>query len=160
MADKHNIEIAMMVLDELTTRLNNEIRAGQGFDNDSVMWLIKAWTKVGLYTHGPGFHKRASAYYVMSREPSPATGKRSKVLLAALDAYLSVLQNSGITGGDFFQRADQAMLDFVWEYRKAVKGRTDRGKSEREFVAQLMKWMSLSEQQVMEEVVTNMDRSA
>jgi hypothetical protein len=51
------------------------------------------------------------------------------------------------------------MLDFVWEYRKAVTGRTDRGKSERDFVAQLMQWMALSEDQVAKEVVTNMDRS-
>jgi hypothetical protein len=160
MADQHNIDVAVAILDELTSRLNTVIRSGVGFDNNSVMWLIKAWTKVGLRTRGPGFHRKASAYFVMKREPSPASGKRSLVLLSALEAYETMVGKQGITDGDYFQRADKAMLDFVWEYRKAVTGRTDRGKSEQEFVAQLMRWMSLSEDQVAKEVVTNMDRSA
>ena len=160
MADQHNTELASAILDELTDRLNGDIRAGMGFDNNSVMWLIKAWTKVGILTHGPGFHRQASAYYVMKREPAPAHGKRSHTLLSALEAYENVVEQNGITDGDFFRRADQALLDFVWEYRKQVTGRTDRGKSEQDFVAQLMKWMSLSPDQVMEQVVTNMDRGA
>ena len=160
MADQHNLEVASAILDELTDRLNADIRGGKGFDNNSVMWLIKAWTKVGIRTHGPGFHRQASAYYVMKRDPTPAPGKRSHTLLAALEAYENVLERNGITDGDFFQRADRAMLDFVWEYRKQVTGRTDRGKSEQDFVAQLMKWMSLSADQVMQEAVTAMDRSA
>ncbi|HEY1336179.1 MAG TPA: hypothetical protein VGF59_01650 [Bryobacteraceae bacterium] len=159
MADQHDVEVAIDILDELTTRLNGIIKSGAGFDNNSVMWLIKAWTKAGLRTRGPGFHRKESAYFVMSREPSPASGKRSLVLLSALEAYETMVEKHGITEGDYFQRADKAMLDFVWEYRKAVTGRTDRGKSERDFVAQLMQWMALSEDQVAKEVVTNMDRS-
>ena len=160
MADEQNVALASAILDELTSRLNAEIRSSQGFDNNSVMWLIKAWTKVGVLTHGAGFHRKASAYYVMKRDPTPSTGKRSRTLLSALESYESILDRSGTTDGDFFQRADQAMLDFVWEYRKAVTGRTDRGRSEADFVAQLMTWMSQSADQVMKAVVTNMDRSA
>jgi hypothetical protein len=159
MADEHNVELASAILDELTTVLNEDIKLGKGFDNDSVMWLIKAWTKVGMLTHGKAFHRQSAAYYVMKREPTPSTGKRSRTLLVALEAFETVLDRDGTTEGDFFQRADRAMLDFVWEYRKAVTGRTDRGKSEADFVAQLMKWMALSDDQAMQEEVTNMDRS-
>jgi len=159
MADRHNVELASAILDELTTVLNADIRRGQGFDNDSVMWLIKAWTKVGMLTHGQAFHRQSAAYYVMKREPTPSPGKRSRTLLLALEAFESVLDRDGTTDGDFFQRADRSMLDFVWEYRKSVTGRTDRGKSETDFVAQLMKWMALSDDQAMQEEVTNMDRS-
>ena len=160
MADEHSVAHASAILDELTDRLNAEIRSNQGFDNHSVMGLIKGWTKVGLLTQGSGFHKKTMAYYVMKREPTPSPGKRSRALLSALEAYESVLERSGTTDGDFFNRADQGMLNFVCEYRKAVTGRTDRGRSEADFVAQLMKWMSLSEEQVMNEVVANMERSA
>ena len=160
MADEHSVQLASAILDELTERLNAEIKLGKGFDNNSVMWLIKAWTKVGILTHGPGFHRKASGYYVMNRAPDPSPGKRSRVLLSALEAFETVLDRDGTTEGDFFQRADVAMRDFVWEYRQAVTGRTDRGRSEADFVAQLMKWMSLSADEVMKAVVTNMDRSA
>ena len=159
MADEHSVQLASAILDELTERLNAEIKLGKGFDNNSVMWLIKAWTKVGILTHGPNFHRQASAYYVMNRAPNPSPGKRSHVLLSALEAFETILDRDGTTEGDFFHRADQAMLDFVWEYRQKVAGRTDRGRSEADFVAQLMRWMSLSDDQVMTEVVTNMDRS-
>ena len=159
MADAHSVELASAILDELTTRLNSIIKSSLGFDNNSVMWLIKAWTKVGVLTHGAGFHKKASAYYVMKRDPTPSTGKRSRTLLSAMEAFENVLDNNKTTEGDFFQRADRAMLDFVWEYRKQVTGRTERGKSEADFVAQLMKWMALSDDQAMQEEVTNMDRS-
>ena len=159
MADEHNVELASAILDELTTVLNGDITRGQGFDNDSVMWLIKAWTKVGMLTHGKSFHRQSAAYYVMKRDPTPSPGKRSRTLLAALEAFETVLDRDGTTEGDFFQHADRAMRDFVWEYRKAVTGRTDRGKSETDFVAQLMKWMALSDDQAMQEEVTNMDRS-
>ena len=160
MADEHSVQLASAILDELTTRLNSVIRSSQGFDNNSVMWLVKAWTKVGVLTHGADFHKKASAYYVMKRDPTPSTGKRSRTLLAAMEAFETILERDKTTEGDFFQRADKAMLDFVWEYRKAVTGRTDKGKSEKDFVAQLMTWMSKTGNQVMAEVVTNMDRSA
>ena len=159
MADEHSVELASAILDELTTVLNGDIRSGKGFDNKSVMWLIEAWTKVGMLTHGNGFHRKSAAYYVMKGDPTPTSDKRSRTLLSAMEAYESVLERSGATDGDFFQRADRAMLDFVWEYRKRVSGSTERGKSEADFVAQLMRWMSLSDDQVMKEVVTNMDRS-
>jgi hypothetical protein len=96
----------------------------------------------------------------MKRDPTPISGKRSLALRSAMDAYSTMLSRHGTTDGDYFQRADKAMLDFVWEYRKAVTGRTDRGKSEKEFVAQLMRWMSLSEDQAAREVLTNLEQHA
>ena len=158
-----NVDIATTYLDELTTALKSDIDSGEGFDNKSVMWLIKAWTKIAILTNGPGVHKKASAYYIMKREPTQlgANSKRSKELLMYLNAYLSLLEHNGTTGGDYYTRADRAMLDFVWEYRKAITGqKEDSGKGEADFVRQIQQWMALSEDQVMKQVVFNMDRSA
>ena len=60
MASQQDKDIAVMILDDLTTRLNTNIREG-GFNNDSVIWLIKAWTKAGMRLNGPNFHRVASA---------------------------------------------------------------------------------------------------
>jgi hypothetical protein len=158
MASQQDKDIAVMILDELTTRLSNNIREG-GFNNDSVMWIIKAWTKACIRIRGANYHRVSSAYYIMKRDPTPSNGKRSKALLSAIENFQNVLEKHGTTEGDFFNRADKAMLDFVWEYRKAVSGLSDRGKTEHAFAALLMRWKGLSAEQVEKEVVTNMDRS-
>ncbi len=158
MATQQDKDVAASILDELTTQLNNNIRSG-GFNHDSVMWLIKAWTKVGMRLRGPGFHRQSAAYYIMKRDPTPSVGKRSKTLLAAMEAFETVLEKNGTTDGDFFNRSDRAMLDFVWEYRKQLGLAGDRGKSEQAFTSLLMRWNSLTADQVQKEVVTNMDRS-
>src|SRR5580658_2213878 len=108
-------EIALADLDELTSQLKRNIDNG-GFDNTSVMWLIKAWTKIAILTNGPGIHKKMAGYFVMKRDPTKTSGKskRSKDLLNSLEDYETMVQKNGITGGDFFNRADKAMLDFVW----------------------------------------------
>lgn len=114
MATQHDKDIAVMILDELTTRLSNNIREG-GFNNDSVMWLIQAWTKACIRIRGANYHKVSSAYYIMNRDPTPSNGKRSKTLLSSIENFQNVLEKNGTTEGDFFNRADKAMLDFVWE---------------------------------------------
>jgi len=154
-------EIALADLDELTSQLKRSIDNG-GFDNTSVMWLIKAWTKIAILTNGPGIHKKMVAYFVMKREPTKTSGKskRSKDLLRSLEDYETMVEKNGITGGDFFTRADKAMLDFVWEYRKAITGlKEDTKTGEKDFVGRIQQWMNLSEEQVMKQVVFNMDRS-
>jgi len=158
MADRYDIEIAAAILDELTSRLNANIKSG-GFNDEAVLWLIKAWTKVGMRLRGPSFFRQAAAYYVMKRDPSPSTGKRSRTLLSAMEAFETILERNGITEGDFFQRADRAMLDFVWEYRKQLSLRPDGGRSEQAFAAQLMKFSAMSADQLQKEVVANFERS-
>jgi hypothetical protein len=153
MGDDTKLGIAIADLDELIDALQADIKSG-GFDNDSVMWLIKAWTKVVVLARGGGYHKKASAYFIMKREPPKIPGKRSAELLRALEAFSNLLEK-GVTEGDFFNRADQAMLNFVWDYRQHLTG-----KQETDFVHKLTKWMSLTEEKAMQEVVTNMDRSA
>ena len=154
-------DIAIADLDELTTQLKRTIDNG-GFDNTSVMWLIKAWTKIAILTNGPGIHKRMAGYFVMKRDPTKTSGKskRSMELLRSLEDYESMVEKNGTTGGDFFTRADKAMLDFVWEYRKAITGlKEDTKTGEKNFVSRIQQWMNLTEDQVMKEVVFNMDRS-
>jgi hypothetical protein len=153
-------DIAIADLDELTSQLKRNIDNG-GFDNTSVMWLIKAWTKIAILTNGPGIHKRMAGYLVMKRDPTKTSGKskRSMDLLRSLEDYESMVEKNGTTGGDFFNRADKAMLDFVWEYRKAITGLKEDAKTgEKDFVSRIQQWMNLTEDQVMKQVVFNMDR--
>jgi hypothetical protein len=154
MASEFDKAVAAAVLDQMSNRLAASMQSG-GFNNDSVMWLIKAWTKVGLRVRSSAFHRQAAAYYVMKRDPTPSTDKRSRTLRSAINAYQSMVEMHGTTDGDFFQRADKAMLDFVWEYRKHLTGQT-----EKDFAAKLMKYSSMSSDQVQAEVVTNLERHA
>lgn len=155
MADDSRLDIAIADLDELTTVLAADIKGGGFRDNDSVLYLLKAWDKVATIVLGGNYHRRATGTWVMNRVPPRTAGKKSVELLRALEAYYSVLEKNHTRGGDFFNRADQAMTNFVWEYRQNIKG-----KREAEFVHQLQKWMALSEEQMMAEEVTAMDRSA
>lgn len=159
MASNAQAEIAAAMLEELTSFIERRIKHG-GFDNESVIWMIKVWTKIGTRLRGPGFHRQATAYYVMKREPSAASGKRSQVLLRAMDSLETMITAHGITDGDYFRNADRAMLDFVWEYRKHLPAQGGKGNSEQDFVKMLLNWQSQSVEQVMKTVLTNMDRHA
>lgn len=159
MPDKQTIERASVYMDELTTRLNTIIKAGKGFGNADVIWLIKMWTKVGILTQDSAYHRRASAYFQMNREPTPSTGKRSLTLYNALGAFESIMNNNGTVTGDYFNRADKAMLDFVWEYRRRLPGTTDPRTSESEFTTFLAKWAAMKASEVMKQEVANFDRS-
>ena len=154
MPSQFDVEVALATLDQLTTRLRGNISNG-GFDNNSVMWFIKAWTKVGIRLRGSNFHREASAYYIMKRDPSPSTGKRSATLLTALNSFETIISNNGTTSGDYFKRADKAMLDFVWEYRKQLG---NQSKLEQDFVSQLTLWKSKSAEQAEKAIVTNVER--
>jgi len=155
MGDDSRLDIAIADLDELTDVLASDIRGGGFGDNNSVLYLLKAWDKVATIVLGGNYHKRATAQWVMKRVPPKIAGKRSAELLHTLEAYYNVLEKNHTRGGDFFNRADQAMTNFVWDYRQNISG-----KREAEFVHELQKWMTLSEEQMIGEVVTNMDRGA
>ncbi len=157
MADQIQKDLAVATLDEITERLAKSIKNG-GFDNATVIWLIKAWTKVGVRLRGGGYHRQAMAYYAMKREPAASRDKRSRALLTALEAFTNMLSRHGTTEGDYFNRVDQLMRDFVWEYRKGLAQQPDKGKSEREFTTQLSFWQSKTADQVLKEPVTNMER--
>ena len=158
MPSKQDIEIASAILDEITTRLHSDMHRG-GFTNDSVIWLIKAWMKVGTRLRGASYRRQAGAYYIMKREPTPTALKRSKTLLSALEAFESIMDRNGTTSGDFFQRAEKAMLDFVWDYRRKLGEQGDGGNSEQSFVNKLMQLNSMSDDLFQREVVANFERS-
>lgn len=146
------VDIAVENLDELTTLLAADIKNG-GFDNDSVMKVIKIWDKIATGLKG-SYHKQAVAYWLMKRQPSKTDGKTSKALLRALDTYQQVLENNGTIDGDFFNRVDDAMRNFVWDYRQHLQGH-----SEIDFVHDLQKWQSLSDNKVMQSELTKIDQS-
>lgn len=159
MANEHQVSVASAVLDELTRRLRDMTKKG-GFDNKSVIWLAKAWIKVGMALRGPTFHRQAAGYYIMKREPAAIAGKRSLALLTAMEAFERMLNQLKTTEGDFFNRADNSMRDFVWEYRKQLGLKPDRGQSEKEFVGMLTSLQNMSSDQLNREMATGMERHA
>ncbi len=159
MLDQYAVEIGITFLDEFTSTLLSDTRSGKGFDNKSVMWLIKAWSKIGLLLRGPGYPNRVVGYYVMNRKPDPSTGKISHTLLREAEDFETYFQNNKIAEGDFFNRVETAMRNFVWEYKLHLPGQTDKRYSEKDFTAQLMNWWSKSDDQIRQEPVFNMDRS-
>ncbi|MCL4795318.1 MAG: hypothetical protein KJZ84_12220 [Bryobacteraceae bacterium] len=152
-------DIAVAILEEFVQGLQTATKNG-GFNNKTMIWLIKAWSKAGIHLRGPGYHRLIAAYYIMKRDPAPSAQKKSQVLLLAMQGFLNMLSRHGISEGDYFNRADRAMTDFVWEYRKYVAQQPDGGKSEQEFVNLLTAWRSTPPEQLMKEVITNMDRHA
>ena len=160
MPSEFEIEVAIAVMDLLTNRLNATVKKGEGFDNDTVIFMIKTWTKVGMLTHGPSFHKKTSALYVMERDPTPTKEKRSRMLLLALQAFEGVLIKHKTTEGDFFEGANREMLQFVWDYRKGTKTSTNKRTSPMEFKAFLMKWLSTSAEDAMKAVQVGMEKHA
>jgi hypothetical protein len=151
MSDYKNIDVAVLDLDELIERLDYFIKKG-GFDNDAVVWLIKVWTKVVIRL---GNTTGLSAYWVMKRTPSKIATKRSLELDHALDAYSHVVGDPNTRFGDFFRRVNDAMLNFVWDYRQHISGQ-----QETDFVHKVQNFMGLSVDKLMQEMIFKMDQSA
>jgi|HubBroStandDraft_2_1064218.scaffolds.fasta_scaffold252570_1 hypothetical protein len=93
----------------------------QGFHNDDVILMIKLWEKAIILRLG--FSDRDWAVYTSNREPPKlaAGQKRSEVLLRAIDVFTHNLDNL-----DWYHQAQQAMLNFVLEYRMDLTDVNDR----------------------------------
>lgn len=156
MADEYQLAVASGMMDTLTARLRGMIRNG-GFDNQSAIWLANAWMKVGMTLRGASFHRQAAAYSVMKREPAAVSGKRSQALLAALEAFERMLNYHKTTEGDHFNRADNAMRDFIWEYRKQT-GLQPGKPSGKEFVQWLTRLKETPPADLSKEMAAGMER--
>jgi hypothetical protein len=156
MADNYSIDIAISHLDELVDGAGSIIKRG-GFDREhkGIIWMLKGWIKVAVLANHPDYHKQATAYFVMKRDPAPFAGSRSKALLRDMDAFRTMLSNHRITHGDYFNRVDSGLRDFVWEYRKHLNG-----KSATDFESKLMNLRSISKEELMKEVLFKMDQHA
>jgi hypothetical protein len=131
-----NLDVAAMGLEEMIDGLESSITRG-GFDNDSVVGLIKFWTVVNLYC---GLTLRSWGYWRMKRVP-PALAKgqkRSKELLRALESYQNTL-GPGRESGDYWVRADDALMNFVFDYRLHIEDDVDK---ETDFLHQINQMMS------------------
>jgi hypothetical protein len=153
MGNYKNLDIAAADLDELIDTLEGYMKVG-GFDNDGIIHLIKAWSKVNLLL---GLNLESLGYWRMKRLPPKLVGnsKRSQVLLRALEDCSNVLK-PGNESGDYFRRADEAMLNFVWDYRQHIADDVNR---ETNFVHQINQFMSEGRDGLMKDEVFKMDRS-
>jgi hypothetical protein len=153
MEDYKNLAIAATDLDALIDSLEASMKLG-GFDNDSVVHLIKGWSKVNVLS---GLNLESFGYWRMKRLPPRLVGnsKRSQVLLRALEDYSNVL-GPGTESGDYFRRADEAMRNFVWDYRQHIADDVNR---ETDFVHQINQFMSEGRDGLMKDEVFPMDQS-
>ena len=149
MAD--NIDIAILDLDEWTdvlSALNRKqalpVKKGvpPAFTNDSVMKLIKGWGKILLWLHPDqtAIHRRAVSNYVLmhrNKTDDRIKGTPSKDLWSTAVAFYDVLDRDKEKqiDGDFFNRASDAMEDFVWDYWSHLSG-----KDEKDFSHKLNEW--------------------
>ena len=148
-----NLDLALVDLDEMIDTLDGCIN-GSGFDNNRVIYLIKAWSKINILS---GLNLESLAYGHMKRLPPPLTGKlkRSQLLSRALDDYRNTLK-PGAESGEYFRRADEAMRNFVWDYRQHIAGDVNK---ETVFVHEINKIMKEGRDGIMKEEVFKMDQS-
>ena len=130
-----NLDVAQMALGELIDDLEGSMKGG-GFDNAAVIDLIEKWTLVNLFA---GLSLRSWPYWVMKRVPPQlaAGQKRSKVLLRALEDYQNTL-GPGRESGDYWLRADDAMMNFVWDYRQHILDDVDKETDFHHKISQMM----------------------
>jgi hypothetical protein len=146
--------IAAGELDQLHSVLKNTIATK--FDNKSVMWIIKAWTKVGIRLRDRNYHKFFQMYLVRRTPTPPLTGslKRSQVLLRELGGLSDAVNRQGRVPNDqVWSTVHLSMVYFVQDYWKATVSQTDPRASEENFSQQLRAWSSKSAEDVMAELI-------
>jgi hypothetical protein len=148
-----NIDIANQDLGELIDTLDVYMKR-RNFDNDSVIYLIKAWSKVNILS---GFNLESLPSWRMKQIPPKLVGKlkRSQVLSRALDDYRNMLA-SGNVYVDYFRRADEAMRNFVWDYRQHI---VDDVNLETDFAHKVNLLISEGRNGLMKDEVFKMDQS-
>ena len=88
----------------------------QGFHNDDVILMIKLWEKAIVVRLGRD--NKDWVYYVMKRDPPKLTDKRkrSDVLWDAIESF----RQFHMENQDAYRQVQDAMRNFVWEYRSAL----------------------------------------
>lgn len=150
--DFKNLDVAVEELEEMVEVLDVDIR-NANFDNDQVVWLIKAWSKVNLLS---GLNVDSWGYWLFKWNPPKLVGKekRSQVLRRALVDYLRTLK-PGNESGDYYRRAERALLDFVFDYHQRIVGDVN---ANTDFVHQLQQLLSAGRKGLMETTVFKMDQ--
>jgi len=162
-------DIVIAYLDELDTMLSADIamhargdKNNKGFDNDSMIRYIMAWTKIAIVTNG-NIYRRSSSAFLDKRDLPALSAKwtRSKEAERAVGTYAQYVENGNSVSGDFFQRADKGMMDFFFDYRQHTVGMDESGKNgEKDFIQKVKQFTVLSPDDVRKKVIFNMDRSA
>lgn len=150
--DFKDLGVAVEELEEMVDVLDVDIR-NRNFDNDQVVWLIKAWSKVNLLS---GLNVDSWGYWLFKWNPPRLVGKekRSQVLRRALVDYLYTLK-PGNESGDYYRRAERALLDFVFEYHQRI---VEDVNANNDFVHQIQQLLSAGRKGLMETAVFKMDQ--
>lgn len=150
-------EIADMTLDALEDTIRgcqpNQKGPGdhQGFHTDDVILMIKLWEKAIIVRLGKD--NKDWVEYTWRRDPprlADGSIKRSELLWRAVEKY----RQFHMDNFDAFHQAQEAMRNFVWEFRK---GLTDVNDST-EFVHKIQLLISAGKKGLAEEALLPVER--
>ena len=124
--------------------------AHQGFHNDDVILMIKLWEKAIVVRLGRD--NKDWVYYVMKRDPPKLSDKRkrSDVLWDAIESF----RQFHMENQDAYRQVQDAMRNFVWEYRSAL---TDVNDST-QFVSKVQMLISAGKKGLAEEALLPSER--
>jgi hypothetical protein len=120
-------DILIAYLDEFDTKLSADIamhargdKNNKGFNNnDSMIWYIKAWTKIAIIVKGNGYW-RDYRYCTL---------------------YDSLSNDASTINQDVFKHADDAVMDFFYDYRQHTVGMKDDSiNGEKDFIKRVKQW--------------------
>jgi len=161
-------EVVMDYLNQFGVKLRADIamhargdKNNKGFNNQSMIWYIMGWTKIAIVTNGNSYRRASSAYLDKRDLPAlSAKWSRSKEAERAVGTYYDYVGNGNSASGDFFTRADKAMMDFFYDYRQHTVGMDEDGENgEKDFIQKLKQFTVLSADEVRKKEIFNMDRS-
>jgi hypothetical protein len=158
-------EMVSSYLGEMTNVLDRAItleakgeKKHKGLDNNSMIYFIKAWTKISIGARDRSYRRSSSAFLdsVGSTNARVLTKKYQNLSYPEnaqrlSNAYSESLdrQDSTLDGG-FFQDADDAMMAFFVNYWRQIVGQKD----EKDFAQKVKDWTSKSPDQVLNDKTT------
>lgn len=124
MDELDNVE-AYPLIGELIEITRAAIKAG-GFSQDDVLYMIKAWEKIGEKLNTATYHQNARAYWVAHGPANDSPKKPSQRVLETLQRLQYETNDADAESHAIaFREAEKAMLVFVYEYRMALQ-RSDK----------------------------------
>jgi hypothetical protein len=165
-----NIQLLSAYVDEIYQTAKSANAKASKLDVKSVMWYIKAWTKVcDVVTDGGSYRKQVCMNYTRKGVPDKTTLTRTKILQRDMGDYQDkidkqVEQNDSSSAAigprtTLFDAADKSVQNLVFDYWQQIA--LDKLKVN-QLSGEIQQWMGLSHDQVMNDKagkVFAMDRS-
>jgi hypothetical protein len=152
-------------LDEFDTKLSADIaldargdKKHKGFDNKAMIWYVEAWSKIAITIKGNGYYR--DYRFFLDKRDLPKISEKSTWAKEAQRAVGtlsdSLGNNPSSVNQDVFQRADDAVMNFIYDYRQHTVGlKDDSVHGEKDFVKRVKQWTLLRPDAMRKEPVFN-----